>query len=321
MKHPIILFVFAMLFITSCSSRQKKIDSIQGRVKFETISVAPKLAGRIEKINVTEGQAVQKGDTLAILDIPEIQPKLQQAQGAIIAAEGQLDLANNGASREQIDQVESQLTAAREQLSFAEKSFQRVSNMFADSLIPAQQYDETKMKAQSARAQVKTIEARRAEMLKGTRMENKKSAMGQVTRAIGAKNEALVALNEKYIIAAADMTIETIALKEGELALPGYTFFNGLKKSSVYFRFTLSEDKVNGYKTGQQVIVTVPNTKLEIPGKIIAVRQLARYADNTSTSPNYELGQATYELKVVALDNGSAKDLFNNSTVLLKEVK
>ncbi|MBI3718607.1 MAG: biotin/lipoyl-binding protein [Sphingobacteriales bacterium] len=321
MKHTIALIVFAILVITSCRSRLKKIEGIQGRVKFESISVAPKLGGRIEKINVIEGQAVRKGDTLAVLDIPEITPKLQQAEGAIVSAQGQMDLANSGATGEQIAQVESQLTAAREQLLFAEKSFQRVTNMYADSLIPAQQYDETKMKVEAARAQVKTIEAKLAELRKGTRAENKKTAMGQVERAIGAKNEALVALNERYIIAPADMTIETIALKEGELALPGYTFFSGLKKSSVYFRFTVSEDRINTYKTDQQVIVTVPNTALEILGKIIAVKQLARYADNTSTSPNYELGQATYELKVVAEDNSKAKALFQNSTVLLKEVK
>ncbi|MBI1781520.1 MAG: biotin attachment protein, partial [Sphingobacteriales bacterium] len=69
------------------------------------------------------------------------------------------------------------------------------------------------MKVEAARAQVKTIEAKLAELRKGTRAENKKTAMGQVERAIGAKNEALVALNERYIIAPADMTIETIALK------------------------------------------------------------------------------------------------------------
>ena len=78
MKHTIVLIVFAILLITSCRNRQKKIEGIQGRVKFESVSVAPKLAGRIEKINVSEGQAVQKGDTLAVLDIPEITPKLQQ---------------------------------------------------------------------------------------------------------------------------------------------------------------------------------------------------------------------------------------------------
>lgn len=310
-----------MLLITSCRNRQKKLEGIQGRVKFESVSVAPKLAGRIEKINVSEGQAIQKGDTLAVLDIPEITPKLQQAEGAIVSAQGQMDLANNGATSEQIDQIENQLTAAREQLLFAEKSFQRVTNMYADSLIPAQQYDETKMKVEAARAQVKTMEAKLAEVRKGTRAENKKTAMGQVARAIAAKNEALVARNEKYIIAPADMTIETIALKEGELALPGYTIFSGLIKSSVYFRFTVSEDKINTYKTEQLVTITVPGTFLEIPGKIIAIKQLARYADNTSTSPNYELGQATYELKVVAEDNSKAGILFQNSTVLLKEVK
>ncbi len=321
MNKQILLLALIVTLASSCSNKKNtEAKQLQGRVKFETISIAPKLAGRILKIYVAEGDLVKKGDTLAVLDIPEIGAKLQQADGALIAAQGQLDLANNGATADQVLQIESQLAGAKEQLLFAEKSFSRVSNMYQDSLIPAQQFDETRMKLEGAKAQVNVLNAKRAEVLNGARSENKKSAKGQVERAAGAKNETLIALNEKYLLAPADMSIETIALKEGELALPGYALVNGIKKETVYFRFTINEAKVNAYKIGQAVVVNVPNTDLKIAAKIVAVKQLARYADNTSTSPNTELGQTTYEIKVIEKDATVSKGLYQNSTVLLQDI-
>jgi HlyD family secretion protein len=318
MKYQNCIFIFMAVSITSCQNNTNTL-SPQGRVKFESISLAPKLGGRIQQLLVTEGQQVKKGDTLAILDIPEIGAKMQQADGAILAAQGQLDLAVHGATIDQIAQIENQLSASKEQAGFAEKSYARMRNMYEDSLIPAQQYDEVKMKLEASRAQVKVLEARKAEIVKGARPENKRSLEGQLERAKGAKNETLLALDEKYLLAPDDMSIETISLKEGELALPGYTIFSGLKKASVYFRFTVNETQVNAFRIGQEVMLTVPNTSITVKGKITAVKQLSRYADNTSTSPGTELGQAMYELKIIPVDGNAAKELYNNSTILLTD--
>ena len=89
-----ILGCLALLALSSCQKEQ--ITPNRGKVKFETISVSSKLAGRIEKIFVSEGQTVKKGDTLAILNIPEVHAKMMQADGAITAAKGQLNRAFYG---------------------------------------------------------------------------------------------------------------------------------------------------------------------------------------------------------------------------------
>ena len=65
--------LISLLVLASCSNEQE-ITPYRGKVKYETISVSSKLAGRINKLYVTEGDEVQKGDTLAFLDIPEINP-------------------------------------------------------------------------------------------------------------------------------------------------------------------------------------------------------------------------------------------------------
>ena len=156
--------------------------------------------------------------------------------------------------------MQGQVDAANAQLQFAEESFQRMSNMYADSLVSAQQYDEVRSKYRAAQAQARALQARKKEVQNGARPENIQAARGQVQRASGAKNEVLQAEKERYIIAPANMLIESIALKQGELATPGYTIFNGFQTGTTYFRFTVSESKVNAFQVNQPVTVKVPFT-------------------------------------------------------------
>lgn len=315
-KLIVTIGLFPAVF-TSCINNKTSIEKTQGKVKMETISIAPKLAGRVAKILISEGQVVHAGDTLVILDIPEISSKMQQTAGAVESAQAQLDLTHSGATSEQITQVDGMLDAAQQQLIFADQSLKRMQQMFSDSLISAQQFDEVNMKYKAAVAQVKSLQAKKQEIVNGARPEQLRMAKGQVVRAQGATNEVVQAEHERYLIAPAEMRVETIALKVGELALPGYTLINGYESSTLYFRFTIPESKIHTYKVGEAVEVNVPFTTISLPAKITAIKQLPRYADNTSTSPSYELGETTYELKVVATDTAKTTDLFQNSTVLL----
>ncbi len=315
--HTAIIICPALLF-AACGQQQQSLTQPEGKVKLESISVTSKIAGRIEKIYVQEGQSVHKGDTLAVIDVPELRAKLEQANGAITSAEGQLKMAQHGATGEQLQQLQSQLEAARAQLDFAQQSFTRMENMFADSLVPAQKFDEVKSKYLAAQAQVSAIKAKQKEVATA-RPEVISSARGQVARAVGARNEVLQAARETVITAPADMLLESVTLKEGELATPGYSLFTGYKQGENYFRFTIGEKAINGYPVGKEVKVAVPGTGKVVAGKIAMVKQLPRYADNTSTAPNREIGEAFYELKVLPLQPADAAGLYNNSSVLLQQ--
>ncbi|MDR0863662.1 MAG: biotin/lipoyl-binding protein, partial [Candidatus Symbiothrix sp.] len=75
---------------------------IQGQVEATEVRVSGKLPGRILELRVKEGDTVRKGDTLAILDSPEVHAKLEQAQAAEDAAQAQNSKAIKGAREEQI---------------------------------------------------------------------------------------------------------------------------------------------------------------------------------------------------------------------------
>jgi HlyD family secretion protein len=314
------IFIVGVAIITLNSCRNDdSITSYRGKVKFETISISSKLAGRINKIYVKEGQEVKKGDTLAFIDIPEVNAKMTQANGAIRSAKGQLDMALNGATKEQLNQIDGQLNSGSAQLEFAKQSFNRMQAMYQDSLITQQQFDEVKMKLDMAKAQVDALVAKRSEATNGARIEQINQAKGQLDRAIGAKEEVISASNEKYVIAPANMSVETISLKEGELLTPGFTLFNGYETNLVYFRFTVPESKVYNFEVGKPLTLINPYTKAEIEAKIVAIKQLANYADITSTSPLYELSESVYELKVVPVSGMKEQTFYANATILIKE--
>jgi HlyD family secretion protein len=305
------------LAVSGCKGKSEK--PAEGKVKRETISFTPKVTGRILKLYVQEGQQVHPGDTLAMLDVPEVSAKIAQAKGVVKATTAQQQLANNGATPNQIKQLRAKYSALKEQYDFARKSYSRANAMFADSMMAPQAHDEAFAKFQGAKSQLDAVSAELNEVLKGTRYETKEATAGQQQQASGVLQEAEVAYSERYIIATNNMQIETISLHEGELATAGYALFNGYIPASTYFRFTIPESQISNYKQGQELKVNIPYAKQEINGRIATIKQLARYADITAAYPDYQMEEAIYEIKLVPADKNAAAKLLANSTAILQK--
>ncbi len=315
MNIKTVSFALLAAALSSCSTPVEK--GIEGKIKRDAITVTTKVPGRVAKLWVSEGDLVKQGDTLAVLDIPEVDAKIAQAQGAVRAASAQYEMAERGATANQLKQLQAKHDALKEQYEFARKSFSRVEAMFADSLISPQSYDEAMAKFQGARAQYDAVVAELAEAKSGVRIENRLMALGQQERATGALREAEVASDERYILAPADMTIETISLHVGELATPGYSIFNGYLPHTTWFRFTLPESEIGRVHPDAQIRVFVPYLDETVDAKITAIKQLARYADVSTAYPDYQLEEAVYEVKVRPVQVAETDKLLNNATVIL----
>ncbi|MBS7320394.1 MAG: biotin/lipoyl-binding protein [Myroides sp.] len=314
-----LLVFIGICTIASCSNKSEVAKSIQGKIERDEIAVVGKLAGRIDKILVNEGDFVKKGDTLAILDIPEVAAKKAQAQGAVKSAEAQYEMSVHGATSNQLKQLNAKKAALNEQYQFAKKSLNRLEAMVKDSLVPQQQYDEVFAKYQGAQAQLIAVDAEIADVKNGVRLEQQTMALGQQDRALGALQEVAVAEKERYIIAPQDMKIDVVTLKLGELALPGYTLFKGSLPETTYFRFTVPESSISAYEIGTTVSVHVPYKKVDIAGIIQNVKQIGAYANIATAYPDYDIQDPLYEVTVRPTQLQDAKDLLAKSTVTIKK--
>lgn len=318
MKIKNILVLGILMVIASCSN--KKIDpSFMGKIEREQISIVTKVPGNLEQVFVSKGDLVKKGDTLAILDIPEVDAKKQQAQGALKSAEAQYQMAIKGATDGQLRQLQNKVNGLKEQFQFAKKSMDRLNIMLKDSLIPQQQFDEVYAKYQGAKNQYEAANTELQEARAGGRGEQQAMALGQQLQAKGAISEVDAAEQEKYMLAPQDMSIESINLRTGELALPGYPVFSGYIDNSLYFRFTIAESKLGEIKPGQKVKIKVlyKDTEL-IDGEVNVVKALSSYANIATAYPDFDIQQALFEVEVRPTDPEKAKGLINKASVALE---
>ena len=311
-----------LILLQSCSNEQKKQSKIEGKIERDQIAVTTKIPGKIQKVLVEEGQFVQQGDTLVILELPEVDAKSIQAQGALDAAQAQYEMAVKGATDGQMKQLHAKVNGLKEQYDFAQKSLNRMNNLLKDSLIAQQKYDEVYAKYQGAKNQYLAAQAELADVQHGARVEQQRMALGQKERAMGAVSEVNVAAKERYIIAPQDMSIENINLKTGELALAGYSLVSGYITDGTYFRVTIPESKVKDFQKGSQKTIVIPYLdNKEVLTTIETVKPLTAYANISTAYPDFEEQETMFEVRLKPKNDSEAKELLTKATFLVKQDK
>ena len=161
-------------------------EVMQGQVEVSEYRVSSKVPGRILEIRVKEGDFVKAGDTLAILDAPEVRAKMEQARSAEDAASAIELKARNGAQKEQIQGAYQVYQQAKAGLEIAEKSYGRVQRLFDQGVLSAQKRDEAFAQYKAMEAQCKAAKSQYDMAVNGARREDKLAAQAQVNRARGA---------------------------------------------------------------------------------------------------------------------------------------
>ena len=192
-------------------------EIIQGYVEVSEYRVSSKVPGRVLELRVKEGDYVNVGDTLAIIDAPDVKAKLAQAESAESAASAMDQMANNGARREQINGAYALLQQAKAGLEIAQKSYNRVQRLYDEGVMSAQKRDEAFANYKAIEAQVKAAQSQYDMAVNGARREEKMAAAAQVNRAKGAVQEVNSYISETMQTAQKAGEVCDVYPKEGEL--------------------------------------------------------------------------------------------------------
>ncbi len=272
-------------------------DIMQGQVEVSEYRVSSKVPGRILELRVKEGDYVKAGDTLAILDAPEVRAKMEQARSAENAASALELKAQNGARKEQIQGAFSVLQQAKAGLEIAEKSYNRVQRLFDEGVISAQKRDEAYANYKAMEAQCKAAQSQYDMAVNGARMEDKLAAAAQVGRAKGAVNEVNSYINETVQIAQMEGEVSDVYPKVGELVGTGSPIMSIAIMQDMWGTFNIREDQLNGMKVGSEFTAFVPAFNKEIKMKVYYLKDQGSYAVWKATKANGQYDLKTFEVK------------------------
>ena len=272
-------------------------ENIQGQVEVSEYRVSSKVPGRILEIRVKEGDYVKVGDTLAILDAPEVRAKMEQAQSAENAAAAQEEMARNGARQEQIQGAYQVWQQAKAGLDIAQKSYQRVQRLFDEGVMSAQKRDEAFANYKAMEAQAKAAESQYNMARNGARREEKQAAQALVVRAKGAVQEVTSYINETVQIAQMEGEVSNIYPKVGELVGTGSPIMTISIMSDLWGTFNVREDQLGGLAVGKTFNAYVPAFNKTIPMKVYYMKDQGSYAVWKATKANGQYDLKTFEVK------------------------
>lgn len=275
----------------------KADDVIQGEIEVSEYRVSSKVPGRILELRVKEGDYVHAGDTLAILDAPEVEAKKTQAESAEDAAAAMKAMADNGARRQQIQGAFELWQQAKAGLEISKKTYDRVQRLFNEGVMSAQKRDEAFAAYKAYEAQERAAKSQYDMAREGARKEERAAAAAQVNRAKGAVQEVSSYINETVQIAQVEGEVSDIYPKVGELVGTGSPIMSISIMSDVWGTFNVREDQLNGLKIGSEFTAFSPAFKKDIKMKVYYIKDQGSYAVWKATKSNGQYDLKTFEVK------------------------
>ncbi|MDP4188943.1 MAG: efflux RND transporter periplasmic adaptor subunit [Bacteroidota bacterium] len=295
------LLIF-LIYSTWLISRPKPVE-VQGEVDATEIKVSSKLIGRIDNLPVHKGDEVKKGQLLFTLKSPEVEAKLEQANAALRGAEAQNSKAKAGAQSEDIQAAYNTFLKAQAASELAEKTYQRVNNLYKEGVMPAQKRDEAETQYKAARETANAAKAIWVKAKKGTRVEDKATAVALVSRAEGVINEVKSYLNETKIYSPIDGEVANIIAESGELVSAGYPVVTIVNLKDCWITFNLREDLLASIHQGSSFDARFPalgNRTIKL--KVTYIHPLGSFATWNATKTTGDFDMKTFEVHATPIE-------------------
>ena len=293
----LVLIAVIVVIITVGLFRTTKEETLEGQAETTDYRLSSKVPARVLEIRVKEGDFVHRGDTLVVLEAPDVEAKLSQANAAYSAAKAMEEKAHNGARQEDIQAAYEMWQKSKAAVDVTEKTYHRVQRLFENGVMAEQKRDEAKAQYDAAIATEKAARAKYDMAVNGARKEDKSMAMAQAERAKGAIAEVNSYIKETVLTATADGQITEIFPEVGELVGTGAPIMNVSVVSDVWFTFNIHEDKLKGYSIGTQAEVYVPAVDKTIPVRITLMKDVGSFAVWKATKALDDLDLKTFEVQ------------------------
>lgn len=218
----------------------------------KSVNLSPKTSGRIKELYVEQGDVVEKGQRLALMENDDIQAQyiqaqanlnqakarlaearagsrieqIQQAQAQVVQAKARLEEARETTVR-QIEQFESQVAAATSRFELAQNRVERYQYLVDEGAVALDRYEEALNEFQSAQASLSEAEQRLEQAKNTTRPEvlQQAAAVAEVEKRLeelrqGSRPEVIDQLQAAVDAAQAQVLATQVQLQDTIITAP-----------------------------------------------------------------------------------------------------
>lgn len=293
---PLGIAAISAIFILNNESKPQP-QILSGIVETRHIDVASKIPGRLDSLFVQEGDTVKKGDILAIMESKEMKAKVEQARGAMKAANAKYDMAKNGARPQELSAAEKAYLQAKAQLDLCEKTYKRVQNLHTDSVVSSQEFDQVQAQYTAARELTEAAKAKYEMIKEGARAEDRIAAQSLFYQAENAYQEALAYAEELSIKSPINGEVEKIISDPGEIIGAGFPVITLIDPNDLWVILQIKENQMSQFTKGARFRGTVPALNNDtLTFSVTYISPMADFAIWRPTNQRGEFDIRTFEI-------------------------
>ena len=179
----------------------------------------------------------------------------------------------------------------------AQKTFDRVNNLYEQGVVPAQKLDEARANLQAMQATERAAKAQCELVFDGASKEEKEAAAAQVRQAEGAVSEVESYLSDALVYAPVTGEVSTIIAEAGELVGTGYPVVAILDMSDVWVTFNIKEDLMPDIHIGTRMTGYIPALDRSVEFEVTYIAVQADFATWSATRTQGGFDIRTFAVK------------------------
>lgn len=299
-----------------------------GTVDANEVLVSAKIPGRIEKLLVQEGDQVQAGQLIAVIESNDLAAARAAAEATVASQEQKLS-ETEATARQTSGEVSSATINAQAQVTASQAALQQAEAMLAkqqadtqrtvqlakQGIMSAQSGEEATAalnadqaavqtaKANVAAAQAALTQARAHELQAAAAAKTVASMRGAVQNAKAMAQQASVEVGYSNVYAPVTGKVDVWAARQGEVVGVGQTIVSIMDLGQTWVYAPLPETQADAVKLGDELRVEMPSGDA-VQGKVITKSAEADFATQRDINGGRKRDIKTVNLKLVIPNAG-----------------
>ena len=299
-----------------------------GTVDANEVLVSAKIPGRVQTLNVEEGQQVKAGELIAEIESDDLAAARKAAQATVVSNRSKLseteetERQNQGEVSSASINAEAQVRAAQAALAQAQANLEhqkadttRTVALAKQGIMSEQSRDEAETSLRADEAAVLTAQenisaaqaafkqAKAHELLALVSARTVASTRGQVENSVALADQANVELGYAQVFAPVSGRVNVLAARQGEVLSSGGTIATVMDLSQTWVYAPLPETQADAVQLGDNLKVVMPSGA-SVDGKVIAKSSLADFATQRDINGGRKRDIHTVRLKLLIPNDG-----------------
>lgn len=254
-----------------------------------TVTISAETSGKILSLNVSEGDNVKQGKTIAVIDTT-----------LLVLQQKQLNSQRQSAESSSPD-IAAQAAAMRTQIAHQQHECERFARLLADGATTQKQYDD-------AQAMLKTLQGQLVALL-STLSKNKTSITDNAVAIQYQSEQIEEQISRSIINSPLTGTVLIKYAEPGEFVTPGKPLIKIADLDKIYLRSYFTASQLANIKIGQQVTVIADfggSEQFEYPGIITWIAEESEFTPKSIQTQDSR-ANLVYAVKVAVKNDGRLK--------------